>query len=193
MGYFKNTENKLKQLLSQNPVYTRSQFPGMMLGTAQNTALSQMPGLQEYLRSKDAAYGTQLSNINKNATDASQALALGAAAAAERDNVSDNVLGMEADWKKFGLSNLNDAYGAMAQEDRYVNENNQMNYQNKVQLEGAIAANKYAKRRALWDTVSGIANIGTSILTGGMKFPKKEGSSASGSNSTASGYQPVWR
>ena len=196
MGYFKNTENKLKQLLSQNPVYTRSQFPGMMLGTAQNTALSQMPGLQEYLRSKDAAYGTQLSNINKNATDASQALALAAAAAAERDNVSDNVLGMEADWKKFGLQNLNQAYGVNAAEDQNVYADQLRKYETEAQIRGAQAANKLAKRQALWNTVGGIVNLGLGAFTGGATSAASGiGKMFSGNKnpSGSSNYKPVYK
>lgn len=194
MGYFKNTDIKLKELLAKNPVYTRSAYPGFQLGTAQNTLMSRIPGMDQYLRGKDATYGTQLSNINKNATDASQALALGAAAGGERDSVSDNMLGMQMDWKKFGLSNLNDAYGAMTNEDRYVNENKQTNFQNEVSLEGARAANKFAKRKALWNTVGGIAQLGAGLFTGGATSAasgfanlfKKGGGAGSGIGSTAS-------
>ena len=172
MGYFKNTDAKLKELLAKNPQYTRSAYPGMKMGIANQTFSSQMPGTQQFKNNLLSSQGNSLSFINKNATDASQALALAAGVGGQTDQAIGDLQLQEAEWKKFGLNNLNEAYGAMADEDRYVNENKNLNYQNEVQLEGAIAANKYAKRRALWDTVGGIANIGTSLITGGIKIPK---------------------
>ena len=187
MGYFKNTDLKLKELLGQNPTYQRSKYPGMQLGVAQNAFNARMPGSSQFQNNIFASQGNTLSNINRNATDASQALALGAAAQGQTDQALGNLQLQEADWKKFGLQNLNAAYGANTQEDQYMNENNQLNYQNKVQLEGAIAANKYAKRKALWNTVSGIGQFAVSAAGAIAGIPGLGGKGGGGGGTQTAG------
>lgn len=162
MGYFKEADQQLKGLLAKNPNYQRSQYPGMQLGIAQQTLNSRMPGADQFSRNIMSAGQTGFNNASKYATDASQLLGVNAGIQGQTDQQLGDLRLQEGDWKKFGLGQLNDAYKGMYQQDQYMNELDQQKYQNEVQLEGAIAANKYAKRRALWDTVSGIGNFAVS-------------------------------
>lgn len=168
MGYFKWADRQLQDLIAQNPTYTRSQFPGKRLGIAQSILNSRMPGAGQYQNNVFTNQASTMNNVGKFATDASQALAFNAAAQAGTDKSLADLQLQEADWTKFGLGNLNDAYAAMADEDRMVEEQKQLNFQNQVSLKGAQAANKFAKRQALWNTVGSIANLGVGAATGGL-------------------------
>lgn len=164
------------------------------MGIANQTFSAEMPGTQQFKNNLFSSQGNSLNFIQKNATDASQALALAAGVGGQTDQAIGDLQLRDADWKKFGLGNLNDAYGAMADEDRYVNENKQRNFENQVALEGARAANKYAKRKALWNTVGGIANFGASLA--GSFFGANVGGGGSGggsSSGTTATTAPVWR
>lgn len=180
MGYFKWADQQLKDLMAKIPQYQRSTAPGMQLGLANSLIGSRMPGSSQYQNNVFTNQATTLDNVNRNATDASQALsyAVGAQGAADKSLVDLQL--QEADWAKFGLSNLNDAYGAVANEDRMVEQGKQQNFQDLVSLKGAQAANKFAKRKALWNTVGGIANLGVSAFTGGIKLPQFGGGSGQG-------------
>lgn len=155
----------------------------MQLGVANSLINSRLPGASRFQNNALTTQGTTLSNINRNATDASQALMLGASAQGQTDSALGDLQLQEADWKKFGLQNLNAAYGANQQEDQYVNQMNQEHFQNDVSLKGAQAANKFAKRKALWNTVGGIANFGASLIGAGAFKGGGGGGSASGGGS----------
>lgn len=164
MGYFKWADQQLQELLAKNNSDKLLQYPKMQLGMANNTINSRMPGVDQYGRNIMSSGQTAFNNASKYATDASQLLGANAGIQAQTDQQLGDLQLQEADWKKFGLGNLNDAYAAMNEA-----ENNQ--FQNEVSLKGAQAANKFAKRKALWNTVGGIANLGVQaagmVATGG--------------------------
>lgn len=168
MGYYKWADRQLEQLLTKDPTYTRSKFPGMQLGLANQTLNAPMPGTQRFRNNLFSSQGNTLASINRNATDASQALAMGAMAQGQTDESLSNLQLQEADWKKFGLQNLNQAYGANQQEDQAVFGDQVRKFENEAQIRGAQAANRLAKRKALWNTVGDIANIGVGMFSGGM-------------------------
>lgn len=160
MGYFKWADRQLQDLLAKNPTYQRSKFPGQQLGLANQLLTSQMPGTQQFTNNIMSAGQTGFNNAAKYATDASQLLGVGAGLQGQTDQALGDLQTKQADWKKFGLQNLNEAYAANTAEDQYMNQLDQQRYQNEVSLRGAQAANKFAKRKALWNTVTGIANFG---------------------------------
>lgn len=168
MGYYKWADKAIGDLKSKIPTYTRSQFPAKRLGMATSFLNSRMPGSDQYARNILSNQAGQISNINRNATDASQALALSAATQGQTDESFGALQGQEAEWKRFGLGNLNQAYESMQQEDMNVYQGGVRSFEDLVSLTGAQAANKLAKRKALWNTVGGIANLGVSLFTGGM-------------------------
>lgn len=195
MGYFNNTNKQLEELLAKDPTYARSIYPGMQLGMANQFFNSAMPGSESFKRNILGAQGNTLSAINSSATDASQALSLALLSQGQTDQSFDNLQTKEADWKKFGLSNLNDAYGANAAEDQNVYQDKLRKYGNEVQIRGAQAANALAKRKALWNTVTDLANFGISAVSGNM-LGKKPGAGDSGKTSQnaslGTGFYPGW-
>lgn len=168
MGYFKWADKQLQDLIAQNPTYQRSAYPGKQLGLANSLIGSRVPGAGQFQNNIFTSQGNQMANIGRNATDSSQALLFGAGAQGQADQSLGDLQLQEADWTKYGLQNLNQAYGANQQEDQYANQMEQQKYQNLVSLKGAQAANKMAKRKALWNTVGDIANLGVSAFTGGI-------------------------
>ena len=165
MGYYKWADKQLEQLKAENPSYTRSQFPGMQLGLANQTFNSRQPGAARFQQNTLSSQGNTLDFIGKNSSDASQAMLMGAGVQGQTNQVLGDLQLQETDWKKFGLQNLNDAYSENQKEDMYGYEKKMETYQNKVQLQGAQAANKLAKRKALWNTVGGIANFGVNVAS----------------------------
>ena len=187
MGYFKWADQQLQDLLAKNPTYQRSKYPGMMLGMANNTLNSRVPGADQLYRNISSSGQSAFNNASKYATDASQLLGANAGIQGQTDQQLGDLQLQEADWKKFGLGQLNDAYGAMANEDRYVNEMGQQTYQNEVALRGAQAANKFAKRKALWNTVGGIAQLGISAVGAFGGIPGLGGGGSKGGGGSVSG------
>lgn len=179
-GYFKWADRQLQDLIAKIPQYKRSTAPGLQLGLASSLMGSRMPGSAMYERNLLTSQGNTLGGVERVATDASQALAMGAVAQGQTDQSLTDFALQEADWKKFGLQNLNQAYGAMADEDRIVEQDKIRQYEDLVSLKGAQAANKFAKRKALWNTVGSIANLGVGALTGGIKLPKLGGGGTGG-------------
>lgn len=167
MGYYKWADQQLKDLMAKNPVYERSQYPGMQLALASQTFNSQMPGTQQFQQNMFSNQANTNAAIGRTATDAGQALGAYAGSQGQTSDDISNLQMQQMDWKKFGMGQLNDAYKGMFQQDQLMNEYDQQNYQNEVQLKGAQAANKLAKRKALWNTVGGIAQLGVAAFTGG--------------------------
>jgi hypothetical protein len=168
MGYYNWADRQLRQLMTEDPVYTRSKMPGMRLGLANQLFNGRMAGatdLQNNIFSNQASYQA---GITRNATDASSAMSGLAAGLGMTDESLAGLQTKEKENKYSMLQNLNDAYGAMQGEDQMVEQDKVRRYQDKVQLKGAQAANKLAKRKALWNTVTSIANMGISAATGGL-------------------------
>ena len=197
MGYYKWADQQLKDLLAKNPTYTRSQYPGMQLAMANNTLNSRIPGADQFGRNIMSSGQTSFNNASKYATDASQLLGANAGIQGQTDQQLGDLQLQEADWKKFGLGQLNDAYKQMFGQDQYMNELDQQKYQNEVALRGAQAANKLGKRKALWNTVGSVANAVVGVASGGLiknVFGNKSGGTNTnwtvGSNPSNAGAQP---
>lgn len=112
--------NKQNNLANQiNPVYKERQispYAQQNLGITQQMFGARMPGAAEAARNIAANQASQMSNITRNATDSSQALALGAATQGATNQAYTN-LGIQEGQMKYGLlDNLNNAYGQMTQE-----------------------------------------------------------------------------
>lgn len=168
MGYYNWANQQLEDLISKVPTYQKSQYPGMQLGMANQAFNAQMPGSQQFQQNMFSNQANTNSAIGRTATDAGQALSAYAGSQGQTANDINNLQMQQADWKKFGLSNLNNAYGAMANEDRFAYEKEHEKFSDIAQLKGAQAANKLAKRKALWNTVGQVANLGVSLATGGL-------------------------
>lgn len=100
--------NKIK------PVFD-DQYVKAQLGTAQNMFNGRMAGAANLENNIRAAQGQTMNNINRNATDASQALALAQGTQNTANDQFNNLQTQEAQNKYAMLQNLNNAYGAANQ------------------------------------------------------------------------------
>lgn len=142
--------------------YEESQYAKQRLGMAQQLFNGQMPGLQQEQQNIANSQANYTNSIERNATDASQALALQGLAQGQSNNAY-NQLGQEqAQWKNSQLGNLNDAYRAMTEEgdksyqsylQKYMSDVNTQN-----QLRGNGAQNIYGGFNAIGANAIGYAN-----------------------------------
>lgn len=111
------TGKKQKKLANQiNPVfnqYQASPYAGQRLGLAKQLYAGRMFGAPQLERNIFSNQANTLNNVNKVATDASQALAYGAAAQGQTDDSLTNLQTAEAQNKYQMLGNLNSAYDTM--------------------------------------------------------------------------------
>lgn len=145
---------RLEALKAQDPIY-----PKERLSLAQTLLNARMPGAASIENNIYRNQANQMANINRNATDSSQALALGAAAQGQT-NEAFNRLGLnEAQDYQRRQNNLIGAQDAM-----YSDQVRR--YQNLAQLEGA----KNQNNQNTWGDIS---NMGFSLmdfgLAGGIK------------------------
>lgn len=99
-----------------NPVwqeYAENPYAKQQLGTAVNAYNAPMAGGVELQRNILANQGNAIGQINRNATDSSQALALGALSQGQSNNAFQNYQIQNAQSKYSMLDNLNRAYGVM--------------------------------------------------------------------------------
>ncbi len=158
MGYYKRQNKVLDDLIAKN---VKSPYAEQQLGLAKTMFGGRMFGAPQMEKNLLSSQGNVLNSIGRNATDASQALAASLGTQGETDQQFSDLQTKEQQNKYAMLQNLNQAYGVNIDEDRN-------NFQNLVALKGAKAQNELAKRKALWNTVGGIANLGVGIATGGF-------------------------
>ena len=158
MGYYNRQNRVLDDLLSKN---VKSPYALQQLGMAKQLFNGRMAGAPQLQNNIFSSQANTIDAANRNATDSSQALAFAAGAQGQTDQSLSDLQTKEMQNREMMLQNLNQAYVANIDEDRN-------NFQNLVSLKGAKAQNELAKRKALWNTVGQVANLGVSAFTGGM-------------------------
>lgn len=177
MGYYNRQNKVLNDLISKNKT---SPFAAQQLSLAKNMFGGRMAGAPQLQNNIFSSQGGAMDFAQRNATDSSQALAI---AAGLQGQTNEDLAGLqirEQQNQSAMLQNLNQAYGINIDEGR-----NQ--FQNEVALKGAKAQNELAKRKALWNTVGQVANLGVSALTGGMFGGGMFGGSGSSGGGGAAG------
>lgn len=139
-----------KEAKKINPVwtdYTSNPYAANQLALARNMFGGRMAGANQLERNILSSQGSAMNNINKIATDASQALTYGASAQAQADQSFSNLQTAESQNKYNLLGNLNNAYGAMIAEGDKVYQNKMQKFMIDAQRKDALmssgAQNKY--------------------------------------------------
>lgn len=139
-----------KEAKKINPIwqeYAESPYAKQQLGTAQNLFNAPMAGGAELQRNILANQGNAIGQINRNATDSSQALALGALAQGQTNDALQGYQIQNAQNKYSMLNNLNQAYGVMIGEGdkkyKSIMQKYMMDVQRKDALKSAGAQNIY--------------------------------------------------
>lgn len=136
-----------------NPVWDDSSVNNQ-LGTALNLFNGRMAGAGNLENNIRAAQGNTINNINKNATDASQALALAQGSQNTADNAYNDLQTKEAQNKYSLLDNLNAAYGAV---------NNNMKAKFGIESQAKAAT----REGAFKDIFGGIGDLSSLGIAGG--------------------------
>lgn len=134
-----------KKILLNDPTYQASPYAKDQLALARNAFNGRMAGATSAEQNIFTNQANQVANVNRNATDSSQALAL-AAGIGGQTNQSLNELGaMEAQNKNAMLGNYNAALQGMTEEERRIYQDKLRKYleaaQAKKELQNASMTN----------------------------------------------------
>lgn len=161
-----NANSKLEQLAGQDPTYKANPIAAQRLGLAQSLLNARMPGASTEEQDILGSQANQQANIQRNATDSSQALALGAAGQGQTNKAFSNLGVQEAQDYQRRYSNLAGAEQGQIQEGDKVYQDQIRRYGDIAQIRGAQAANTSNAWGSLSNMGFGLANFG---LAGGAQ------------------------
>lgn len=166
---------ELKKFQAQDPVRQRSGVVDQQYGMAQQLLNAADPYEQEAQRMAVTRFGNTTANIAKGATDASQFLAANAAATGQLQQDQAEVTAGSQDAYYQNLQNLQQAAGAVQQEDQNQFADQVRRFEDKGQIQGAIAQNKAATWGDIGNFGMGLASMGISAKANGVDiFGKKK-------------------
>jgi len=171
-----------------DPTYRTSPYAQQRLGLAQNLLNARMPGATSMERNIYGNAANQMSNVNRNATSGSQALAMGAAVQGQANQSFQN-LGTQEQQDYYNRSqNLASAQQGMTQEGDKVYQDQLRDYQEKQQLKNAYLAAGMQNRNT---SLNSWANTGSSGALLASMFPKKQGPPDAMRDNSFMGMQPT--
>lgn len=169
--YFSGVKQS-KEAKKINPIwkqYESSPYAAQQLGLAKQMFGGRMAGAPQYERNILSSQGNVLDSVERNATDASQALAMAAATQGQTDQSLSDLQTKEAQNKYSLLDNLNQAYGTMIGEGNKVYDSIREKYMLDAQRKDALASsgaqNKYG---AVSDIGSMFMQMGQLGMGGGQ-------------------------
>jgi hypothetical protein len=152
---------RMRRLLAQQPAYKANPLVAQRLGLAQTLLNARAPGASMAEKNIMQNQAGQISNINRVATDSSQALALSAGTQGATNQALNDLSMQEAADYQRRLGTLERAQDAQVAEDQRVFQDQVRRFQNQVGVEGAITANNQ-------NTWGDIANLGFALEDFGM-------------------------
>lgn len=159
------SNRQLKALQGQDPKYAENPIAKQRMALAQTLLNARMPGAMQAERNIYQSAANTLGGAQRNATDASQLLAVGAAAQGRQDQSFVDLGQAEASDYQRRLTNLEQAQQGMINEGDKVYQDQIRRFGNQMQIQGAMAEN----RQNTWGDISnmgfGLADFG---LAGGF-------------------------
>jgi hypothetical protein len=152
---------QMRQLMKENPIYKENPLAKQRLGYTQALLNARMPGAAAAERNIFANQAGQIQNINKVATDSSQALALATGTQGVTNNSFENLSQAENQDQQRRYGNVVGAENAVINEQDKVFQDQVRRLSDKAQLQGAINANKQ-------NTMGDISNFGFSLMDFGL-------------------------
>lgn len=169
-----------------NPVYspyTTSQYAKDNLSTAQNAYNGRMAGATTLEQNILGNQSNQNANVDRNATDGAQALAVKAAGQGQTNQAFSNLQTQEAQNKYQMLNNLNLANNGMTQEGDKVYQSQLQKYQMDVSQQSALRS---AGINNLFGAVSGLGGSAMMMnMMNGSSGGSSGGSKGGGSDLTS--------
>lgn len=152
---------KLNALMRQDPSYQTSPYAAQRLNMAQTLLNARMPGATAMERNIYGNQSNQLANVNRNATDSSQALALGSAAQGQTNQAFQNLGTQEQQDYYNRLQNETGAQQGMIQEGDKVYQDQVRRFQDRAALTGAQMQNV----QGAWNSVANLGFGGVGALS----------------------------
>lgn len=178
----------MRSLIGKDPTYNINPIAQQRLALAQTMLNARMPGAIQVERNINSNQANQLSNIGRNASDASQLLSLGAQTQGQTNDAYANLGINEAQDYQRRYGNLLGAQEGMINEGDKVYNDQVRRFGDETQLRGSIAAN----RANTWGDISnmgfGIADFAASGGFGSNRgvsnTPQRRNVFSSGDSST---------
>ena len=182
MGKWHGFANKqLEALIPLDPTFVRSPFAAKQLQLAQNMFNSRMAGAPELERNIFTSGANFQGQVNRNATAASQALALAAAGQGQTDQSLSDLQTREEQNKYSLLDNLNNAYKTNADQDYQSYLDQARRYEDLVKIRGAQVANRQNTWKNIIGGVQALGSIAATAFGGGFTGAAKGVGAVAGS------------
>lgn len=168
------SNRQLKKLMGQDPTYTANPEVAQRLGLSQTLLNARMPGAAAAERNIYQTQSNTMANVNRNATDASQALALAGAGQGQANQAFGNLATQEAQDYQRRYGNLVGAQDATVQEGDKVFQDKVRHFQDMAQIQGAMAQNRQSAWSSLGNLGFGVMGLGAAGFNpfgGGKKAP----------------------
>lgn len=176
---------RLNQLMKKNPIYKENPIAAQRLGLAQQLLNARQPGAAALERNIYGNQATTLAQVNRNSTDASQALAL-AAGVQGQTNQAFNQLGIQEGQDYYNrLNNLNSAQDAKIAEGDKV-------FQDQVRRFNDMAAIRGAQTQNTANAFSTVSNLGFGLMNFGLSGGGNALFGGGNSGQTGSGSMPIY-
>jgi hypothetical protein len=163
---------RLRELEESDPIYSANPLAAERLALSKNLLNARAPGAQSVERNIYANQGNQIGDISRNATDSSQALALGASTVGQSNQAFNQLGEQETQDYQRRYGNVVNAEEGVINEGNKVFQDQVRRFGDKAQIRGGINENQQSN----WGDVSnlgfGLSNFG---MAGGFKnmFGKK--------------------
>lgn len=158
---------QLNQLLAQDPTYKANPLVAQRLGLANTLLNARMPGAAAAERNIYQTQANTMANVNRNATDSSQALALAGAGQGQANQAFTNLETQEAQDYQRRYGNLVGAQDASVQEQDKVFQDQVRHFNDAAQIKGAQSQNTQNAWNSLSNLGFGVMNLG---LAGGSSM-----------------------
>ena len=170
--------NTMDKLIQQDPNYATSaagiannKLASGRLSLAQTLLNARMPGAARAERNIYTTQANQLGSISRNATDSSQALALGASTLGQTNQAFDQLSGQEAQDYQRRYGDVENAQEGVINEQNKQFQDDTRRFGDTTQFKGAQAANRAANWGDLSNFGFGLADFGASGGFGNYKNP----------------------
>lgn len=153
--------SRLRNLMKNDPTYTANPIAAQRMALASTLLNARMPGATAMERNIYGNQANQLANVNRNATDSSQALAMGAAAQGQTNQAFQN-LGVQEQQDYYNrLQNLTGAQQGMIAEGDKVYQDKVRRFQDMAGLTGAAMQNTQQG----WNSIANLGFGGASLAS----------------------------
>lgn len=157
----RRANKRLEGLISQNPSYQSNPIAAQRMALAQQLLNARQPGAAAAERNIYGSQANSLAQINRNATDSSQALALAAGTQGQTNEAFGDLAQQEAQGFQQRYQNLSGAQEGMIEEGDKVYQDQVRRFQDLAAIRGMQNQN----RQSAWQ---GVSNLGFGAMNFGL-------------------------